>query len=103
MPRVIVTEGAVRGLTRCRQSLEHKSPDAARRAGRAIASALARLETVPHLGRPVDRSPALRELGVPYGESGYVALYLFEPASDTVYVLAVRHAREAGYSDPSRL
>ncbi|ASD84763.1 plasmid stabilization protein (plasmid) [Burkholderia gladioli pv. gladioli] len=42
-------------------------------------------------------NPAWRELAIPFGDSGYVALYRYEPADDAVYVLAFRHQREAGY------
>jgi hypothetical protein len=41
--------------------------------------------------------PALRELVIAFGDSGYVALYRHEPASDAVYVLAFRHQTEVGY------
>lgn len=97
MPRVIVTEGAARGLTRCRQCLRGKAPPAAQRAGQAIERQLLRLESTPETGRPHAESVALRELLIPFGDSGYVALYRFEPADDAVYVLAFRHQKEAGY------
>ncbi|TQE94180.1 MAG: hypothetical protein FKY71_17780 [Spiribacter salinus] len=41
--------------------------------------------------------PELRELDIPFGDSGCVLLYHPEPADDTVYVLAFRHQNEAGY------
>lgn len=55
------------------------------------------LETTPAMGRPVDDQPELRELLIPFGDSGYVALYRHEPAQDAVYILAIRHQKEAGY------
>lgn len=97
MPRLIVTEGAALGLARCRRFLEGKSPEAARRAGQAISHRLAVLQTNPAIGRPFELDPALRELVISFGDSGYVALYRLEPADDAVYVLAFRHQREAGY------
>jgi hypothetical protein len=42
--------------------------------------------------------PELRELVIPFGGSGYVALYRHEPADDAVYVLAFRHQKEAGFA-----
>ena len=39
----------------------------------------------------------LRELVIPFGDSGYVALYRHEAADNAVYILAFRHQREAGY------
>ena len=97
MPRVVVTEGALGGLERCRHYLRRRSPEAARRAAQAIAREFARLATHPAIGRPSLESPELRELVIPFGDAGYVALYRHEPADDAVYVLAFRHQREAGY------
>lgn len=45
----------------------------------------------------MDGPPELRELVIPFGDSGYVALYLHDTNDDTVYVLAFRHQHEAGY------
>lgn len=97
MPRVIITQGAANGLERCRLFLVEKNPQAARRAGQAIERQFTLLETNPDIGRPLDDLPELRELIVAFGESGYVALYRHELESDTAYVLAFRHQKEAGY------
>ena len=97
MPRVIVTQGAANGLERCRLFLVEKNPHAARRAGQAIERQFTLLETNPDIGRPLDDLPELRELIVAFGESGYVAHYRHEIESDTTYVLAFRHQKEAGY------
>ena len=50
------------------------------------------------MGRAIAEQPELRELIIPFGDSGYVALYLQGPAVNTVYVAAFRNQREAGYS-----
>lgn len=97
MPQVIVTEGAANGLARCKRFLSSKAPEAAGRAGRAIERQFLLLETAPDIGRPLPEMLELRELVIPFGESGYVALYRHEPADDAVYILAFRHQREAGY------
>lgn len=97
MPQVIVTEGAAEGLEQCRRFLAVKAPNAARRAGQAIERQFLLLETAPDIGRPFPEMPELRELVIAFGDSGYVALYRHEPADDTVYVLAFRHQKEAGY------
>ena len=97
MPQVIVTETALEGLERCRQFLQAKAPEAARRAGQAIEQQFLLLETAPNLGRPYPELSELRELVITFGDSGYVALYRYEPADDAVYILAFRHQREAGY------
>ena len=97
MPRVVITEGAAQGLERRRRFLTEKDPQAAMRAGQAIEQQFALLETEPEIGRPFDDFPELRELIVPFGDSGYVALYHHEAKNDSVYVLAFRHQKEAGY------
>ena len=85
------------GLARCRRFLSGKAPEAAKRAGQAIARQFLLLEKTPDIGRPLLDVPELRELVIPFGDSGYVALYRHEPADDAVYVLASRHQKEAGY------
>jgi len=97
VPRVIVTQGAIGGLERCRRFLAAKAPEAARRAGQAIEQQLLLLESAPDIGRPLPEAPELRELVIPFGDSGYVALYRQELADDAVYILAFRHQKEAGF------
>jgi plasmid stabilization system protein ParE len=97
VPRVIVTEGAARGLERCRSFLEGKAPEAARRAAQVIGRHLLSLETTPSMGRPLPDLTELRELVIAFGDSGYVALYRHVAFDDVVYVLAFRHQKEAGY------
>lgn len=97
VPRLIVTARAVRDLERCRRFLDRKSTVAARRAADAIARHLSLLESAPEIGRPAG-DPLLRELVIPFGDSGYVALYHHEPADNAVYVLALRHQKESGFA-----
>ena len=97
MPRIIITQGAAAGLERCRLFLVDKNPLAARKAGQVIESQFMRLGTTPDIGRPLEELPDFRELVIAFGESGYVALYHHELVTDTVYVLAFRHQKEAGY------
>jgi plasmid stabilization system protein ParE len=98
MPRLILAEGAVRSLERVRAFLAEKSPEAAQRAGQAIASKLLALETTPAMGRPFAMEPDWRELPIPFGDTGYIALYRLDVAADAIIVLAIRHQREAGYA-----
>ncbi|MBU1565663.1 MAG: type II toxin-antitoxin system RelE/ParE family toxin [Proteobacteria bacterium] len=97
MPQVIVTEGAAQGLERCRRFLAEKNPQAAKRAGQAIDRQFALLETEPGVGRPFEDLKDFRELIIPFGDTGYVALYHHEVNAGSVYVLAFRHQKEAGY------
>ena len=100
MSRVIITEGAALGLEHCRQFLAEKNPQATRRAGQAVERQFKQLEINPNIGRPLNDQPELRELVIEFGGSGYVALYRHQQEIDTVYVLAFRHQKEAGYQKP---
>lgn len=64
---------------------------------RAIRDKLRALEQFPRLGSADPDRPGTRQLFMPYGAAGYVARY--EVVEDTVIVLAIRHMREAGYSE----
>lgn len=97
MPRIMITDGAAQGLERCRLFLAEKNRLAAARAARAIARHFELLATEPERGRPWEELPKLRELLVPFGDSGYVTLYRYEPEDNALYVLAFRHQKEAGY------
>lgn len=97
MSRLIVTPGAARGLERCRQFLALKSPAASRRAAQAIIRQFEVLTTQAGIGRPLEDEPGLRELIVSFGDSGYVVLYGYDQHEDTVFILAFRHQKEAGY------
>lgn len=63
-----------------------------------IVDAVQILEHSPMIGRPVKGGK--RELVIGRGSHGYVALYRFVSAIDTVFVLAVRSQRESGYKHP---
>lgn len=54
------------------------------------------LSCTPFIYRKVGKSPFLRELIIPFGSSGYVALYENEGAK-TINILAVRHQLEDDY------
>ena len=62
----------------------------------ALHAGIATLKSSPFTCRKAGDSPFLRELIVPFGRSGYVAL--FEIENDyTVTVVAIRHQREDDY------
>jgi plasmid stabilization system protein ParE len=90
------TSGARADLVRLRNFLTDKSPDAAQRALSTIQQGVLTLTEYPDVGRPFDdEAIELREWFIPFGDSGYVALYRKD--AGRVVILAVRHAREAGY------
>lgn len=60
-----------------------------------ILQAVQILATSPLIGRPVKGEK--RELAIGRGSRGYIALYRYVPEVDTVFVLAIRAQREAGY------
>lgn len=70
--------------------------DLADRALGAITEAVESLKRSPFIYRKADDDPFLRELLVPFGSSGYVALFEIEDAA-TVTILAVRHQLEDDY------
>lgn len=63
---------------------------------REIIQAIAILDQSPLIGRPVYDDK--RELVIGRRSHGYVALYRYIAEIDTVFVLAVRSQREAGYT-----
>ena len=60
-----------------------------------ILQAVQVLSTSPLIGRPVQGGK--RELVIGRGSRGYVALYRYVPEMDTIFLLAVRSQREAGF------
>lgn len=72
----------------------HDVPDAPGRLAE-ILQAVEVLKTSPLIGRPVQGGK--RELVIGQGSHGYVAMYRYVPEVDTVFLLAVRNQREAGY------
>jgi plasmid stabilization system protein ParE len=60
------------------------------------AAAQHRLAVTPYSFRKAAQNPAQRELIIPFGGTGYLALYEIVSASKVV-VLAVRHQREEDY------
>lgn len=95
--RVRYTRAAREDLHRLFAFLSQHDIQAARRARDAIVKATGFLTEFPFSCRKADAAnPFLRELLIPFGSSGYVALYeIDEPA--TVTILAIRHQREEDY------
>ena len=95
--RVRYTGAARRDLRRLYGFLLDQDVRAARRARNAIAKSIELLREFPFTCRKASpENPFLRELVVPFGAAGYVALFEIEN-NDTVTILAVRHQREDDY------
>ena len=95
MSRVILAPALRADFDRIFDFLFERAPEYAAARIEAIAEALDILETSPLIGRPV--ALGQRELIISTGASGYLALYRYDPAQDTVFVLAVRSQRERNY------
>jgi plasmid stabilization system protein ParE len=62
----------------------------------AVRTGIATLRASPFTCRKAGRSPFLRELIIPFGRTGYVALFEIDDGS-TVTVVAIRHQLEDDY------
>lgn len=95
--RVRYTKAARDDLRRLYTHLLERDAASARRARDTIAKGMELLKEFPFTCRKAaPDTPLLRELLIPFGAAGYVALFEIENAH-TVTVLAVRHQREDDY------
>lgn len=78
------------------QALQHGDLDLPMRAVDAIRDEMRILETNPYTCRKVGSNPLERELVIPFGGSGYVALFEIIGERE-VAVCAFRHQREDDY------
>ncbi|WP_018864792.1 type II toxin-antitoxin system RelE/ParE family toxin [Thioalkalivibrio sp. ARh3] len=91
------TAQAREDLLRLVAFLADRDPAAAAHARDAIGEAVSPLERFPLSCRTPDAShPRIRELLIPFGRSGDVALFEIDDA-ETVTLLASRHPREDDY------
>ena len=97
--RLRFTPQAEDDLLRLYDFLLERDVPAAEVALQAIHKAVELLQIFPFSCRKIqggDDSPFLRELIIPFGTSGYVALFEIEDR-EIVTILAVRHQREEDY------
>lgn len=96
--KVRLTAEAVEDLDRLYEFLVRRDLDAAERALAAIEHALTLLAYSPFSCRKalLQNNSRWRELLIPFGHSGYVALFEID-GERTVTVAAVRHQREEDY------
>ena len=97
MARVEVTERALADLERLFDFIAEEDPARARKQVLSVRRAFELLAEHPLLGREAEEGR--RELVLSRGRYGYIAKYRWLPAEDTVLILAVRHQREAGYTE----
>jgi len=92
------TTAAREDLVRLIDYLSDVNLAAGKRAQKTILRAVTILESFPFTCRKaIVDNPFLRELVIPFGETGYVALY--EIRGSRVDILALRHQREDDYLD----
>lgn len=96
MASVRLTERALADLERIFEFVASTDPRQALRTVKRIEDGVMILARHPLIGRRAEEGR--RELVISRGRGAYVALYLWFEASDTVLVLAIRSAREAGYA-----
>lgn len=95
--RVRISEAAQDDLEHLLDFLAPVDYAAALRARAAIERGYAFLSDMPFACRKADdANPFLRELVIPFGGAGYVALFEIED-EHTITILAVRHQREDDY------
>ncbi len=95
--RLRFTPEAEDDLMRLYDFVVARDPALAERALSAIESGFKLLSLSPYSCRKAaSAETVLRELLIPFGNTGYVALFEIEPPA-TVTILAVRHQREDDY------
>lgn len=90
------TPQALSDVQRLHGFLAEKAPAAAVRAAQAIRAGVTILKDHPQIGYPAaEMDPSFREWLIRFGQSGYLVLYRLN--GNTVVLLAVQHATEAGF------
>ena len=97
MTAVFYAPRALADIERLAEFLVARDETAAMETGEIIVDAIAHLARHPLVGRIVEHG--LRELVISRGRTGYVALYRFDAARDSVVMLAIRHQRELDISE----
>ena len=95
MPRLVLTDAALGDLERI---VAHFRSDESTHADSRTVSILPAIDVLgdnPHIGRRA--GDGRRELVIGREGRGYLALYRYAADIDTVFVLAIRSQREAGY------
>ena len=95
MSRIVLAAQVRADFDRIFDFLFEHAPEFAAVRIEAIIAVIDVLETSPLIGRPI--ACGQRELVIATGSSGYLALYRYDPVTDTVFVLTVRRQRELGY------
>ena len=95
MTRIELAPEVLEDFARFFAHIAQHDPGSAPERIEGIVDALNILTHSPQIGRPVQGGK--RELVIGRASRGYVALYHYVAAIDTVFILAIRSQREAGF------
>ena len=95
MTRIELAPEVLEDFDRFFDHIAQHDPGSAPERIEGIVDALNILTHSPQIGRPVQGGK--RELVIGRASRGYVALYHYVAAIDTVFILAIRSQREAGF------
>jgi plasmid stabilization system protein ParE len=98
MPRLDFSPRAVEDLKRFQVFLLDMGYPHVQKVIALIVAALNELKKMPLLGRTLIDHEDLRELIIPFSNSGYIALYQYLPEHDLVRILAIKHQKENNYN-----
>ena len=89
--------GAISDLERLREFIFPRNKEAANRAVTVIKNSIKTLSRYEYVGKPAEDVQGYYDMVIPFGASGYVLRYRVE--ADTVFIVAIKHGKEAGFSD----
>jgi addiction module RelE/StbE family toxin len=92
--RIVFSPKALLDLERLTDFLIEIDKNAALATLELIESAIQILQHHPLIGRSCDTH--IRELIISRGKSGYIALYSFDEAKNTLLICTIRHQKESG-------
>ena len=96
MPQIRYTQRMGEDLARLSAFLQENAPNKIDEAMQKIFDKIEMLINFPDLGNlvPNEKYPNLRQLVIPYGKAGYVALYNYDKGNDLIIMETIRHSRE---------
>jgi plasmid stabilization system protein ParE len=95
---VKITPGARNDIKRLYAFLAQKHKPSAERSLLVLAKAFDGLGLFPHSYRRVNsEDPTLREIAIPFGGSGYLAMLRVRDDLEEIRILAIRHQLEDDY------
>ncbi len=96
MAKIVLAPEVQEDFERIFEFVAARDPGSAVARIESIVAAIDILRTSPEIGRPPTKGK--RELIIGSGTNGFVALYVYAKEFDTVFILAIRGQREAGYA-----